>query len=65
MAELKGDPSAFGFPINGVAVVRLGATARVPELESWDRSRCDLELTLSLCGCSFFCKEKGVIIVLS
>lgn len=37
--------------------------ARVPELESWDRPRCDLELTLSLCGCLFFCKEKGVIII--
>lgn len=65
MAELKGDPSAFEFPINGVAVVRLGSTARVAELESWDRPHCDLGLTLSLWGCLFFCKEKGVIIVLS
>jgi len=54
MAELEGDPSAFEFPINGVAVVRLGATTRVPELESWDRPRCDLGLTLSLWGLFVF-----------
>ena len=55
MAELKGDPSAFGFPINGVAVVRVGATARVPELESWDRPRCDLGL---LCPYGAVCSVK-------
>lgn len=54
MAELEGDPSAFEFPINGVAVVRLGATTRVPELESWDRPHCDLGLTLSLWGLFVF-----------
>ena len=48
MAELKGDPSTFGLPINGVTVVRAGSAARVPVLESWVSPYCDLGLTLSL-----------------
>lgn len=48
MAELKGDPSTFGLPVNGVTVVRAGSAARVLVLESWVSRYCDLGLILSL-----------------